>query len=386
MVKKFNYFRLYKRLRMMKHTLFMLVLVFAFSWGNAQSQSKVFEPGALWLDTDGTHINAHGGGLLYDQGFYYWYGEHKDQNSLAQVGVNVYKSKDLYSWQKMGVALAVSDDPNSEITAGCVIERPKVIYNKKTKKYVMWFHLELKGMGYAAAKTAVAISDTPVGPFKYVQSYNPNKGKWPMNFQDDWKTAYTEDPSLEWWTDPWYKEVKEGMFVKRDFVKGQMARDMTLFVDDDNKGYHIYSSEENLTLHIAELSDDYLGFTGKYITIAPAGHNEAPTMFKRNGSYYMITSGCTGWDPNAARSFKAKSIWGPWEPLGNPCIGEGADLTFSSQSTYVLKVEGTSDQYIFMADRWNPKNHIDGRYVWLPIQWDGDKPVLEWKDSWSLDE
>ena len=369
----------------MKQCLITLSLVLTFSWG-VQGQKKAFEPGELWLDTDGTHINAHGGGLLYDQGYYYWYGEHKDHNSLAQVGVNVYRSKDLYTWEKKGVALAVSEDPDSEITSGCVMERPKVIYNEKTDKYVMWFHLELKGMGYAAAKTGVAISDTPVGPFEYIRSYNPNKGKWPMNFNDDWKKDYVENPSLEWWSDPWYKEVKEGLFVKRDFNKGQMARDMTLFVDDDNKAYHIYSSEENLTLHIAELADDYLSFTGKYITLAPAGHNEAPTMFKRNGSYYMITSGCTGWDPNAARSFKSESIWGPWEPLGNPCIGEGADLTFNSQSTYVLKVEGVEDRYIFIADRWNPKNHIDGRYVWLPIQWDGDRPILEWKGRWNLED
>lgn len=46
-----------------------------------------------------------------------------------------------------------------------------------------------------------------------------------------------------------------------------MSRDMTLFVDDDGKAYHIYSSEDNLTLQIAELSDDYLSHTGKYIRI-----------------------------------------------------------------------------------------------------------------------
>ena len=33
----------------------------------------------------------------------------------------------------------------------------------------------------------------------------------------------------------------------------------------------------------------------------------------------MITSGCTGWAPNAARMFKAKNIYGPWEQLPNPC-------------------------------------------------------------------
>ena len=75
------------------------------------------------------------------------------------------------------------------------------------------------------------------------------------------------------------------MFVKRDLEGGQMSRDMTLFVDDDGKAYHIYSSEDNLTLQIAELSDDYLSHTGKYIRIFPGGHNEAPAIFKKDGIY-----------------------------------------------------------------------------------------------------
>jgi alpha-galactosidase len=36
-----------------------------------------FRPGELWPDDNGVHINAHGGGVLYHGGTYYWYGEHK---------------------------------------------------------------------------------------------------------------------------------------------------------------------------------------------------------------------------------------------------------------------------------------------------------------------
>ena len=86
------------------------------------------------------------------------------------------------------------------------------------------------------------------------------------------------------WTPEWYDAVEKGMFVKRDLEGGQMSRDMTLFVDDDGKAYHIYSSEDNLTLQIAELSDDYLSHTGKYIRIFPGGHNEAPAIFKKTES------------------------------------------------------------------------------------------------------
>jgi len=110
-------------------------------------------------------------------------------------------------------------------------------------------------------------------------------------------------------------------------------------------------------------------------------------MFKHLGKYFLISSGCTSWDPNAARLAVADSIWGPWKALGNPCVGpeDLTRITFDSQSTFVLPVQGKKDAFIFMADRWRPKNAIDGRYVWLPIQFDNTgKPFLEWKDKWDL--
>lgn len=345
-----------------------------------------FKSGEKWLDTNCVHINAHGGGIMFNNGIYYWFGEHKTEGRRGNTtlfGVRCYSSTDLYNWNNEGIALQVVENPDSEITKGAVIERPKVVFNKKTGKYVMWFHLELKGQGYNAARTGVAISDTPTGPYTYIKSFRPNAGVWPLNFEEAWKIGPNNAPT-EWWTPEWFKYVKEGGFVRRDFEGGQMARDMTVFVDDDDKAYHIHSSEENLTLHISELTDDYLDFTDKWITLAPAGHNEAPAIFKDNNIYYMITSGCTGWDPNEARSFKATSIWGPWEPLGNPSIGKDAELTFHSQSTHILPVEGKEHAFIFMADRWTPRNPIDGTYVWLPIKINNGKPVLKWYDEWDL--
>lgn len=348
-------------------------------------KSAGFRPGQLWPDSEGEHINAHGGGIMYHEGTYYWFGEHKGRRNNAYVGVMCYSSRNLYNWEKEGVALAVSTDPKSEITEGCVMERPKVIYNEKTQKFIMWFHLELKGQGYDAARTGVAVSDNPTGPFTYLRSYRPNAGQWPISFQEEWKTLPTKVSDLEWWTDEWYEEVERGLFVRRDFDLGQMSRDMTVYVDEDGTAYHIHAAEENLTIHISELTEDYLGFTGKYMALAPAGHNEAPAIFKQDNTYYMITSGCTGWDPNAARSFRAKSMWGPWEELGNPCVGQDANLTFHSQSTFILPVQGKEDAFIFMADRWRPLNPIDGRYVWLPLRLENGKPRLEWYDEWDLD-
>lgn len=350
-------------------------------------KKNIIRSGELWPDNDGVHINAHGGGLLYHNGEYYWFGEYKSENTnSALVGVNCYSSEDLYHWKKEGIALAVEENEQSDIAKGSVIERPKVVYNRKTGKFVMWFHLELKGQGYNAARSGVAVSDNVTGPYTFLRSHRINPGIYPLDMTEQARNqSFNMEDYKEWWTPKWYKAVENGLFVKRDLQDGQMARDMTVFVDDDGKAYHIYSSEENLTLHIAELSEDYLTHTGKYVRLAPAGHNEAPAIFKRNGTYWMITSGCTGWDPNAARLFSSPAIFGPWTQHPNPCRGEGAELTFGGQSTFIQPIHGKKDVYLFMADMWRPKTPIDGRYLWLPIQFDNDVPYLEWIDEWNLD-
>lgn len=355
---------------------------------SCQAEKNSFFPGALWPDDQGRHINAHGGGLLYDQGCYYWFGEYKsDYTNDAKDGVSCYTSSDLYHWKNAGIALSVVfDNPNHPLAAGCIIERPKVIYNAKTHQYVMYFHHEWKGRGYSSAKVGVAVSDKVTGPYTFIKSIRPNAGCLPENMLlADTAIQVSLLDTLTSWTPLWMDYVQRGIFMLRDLKGGQMSRDMTLYVDDDGKAYHIYASEENLTLQIAELSDDYQSHTGKYIRVAPAGHNEAPSIFKKDGQYFMITSGCTGWKPNAARLLKAASIWGPWEYCGNPWQGDQADISFDSQSTFILPVSGKKDAYIFMADRWRPRRPSDGRYIWLPIIFENGLPVLKWQDQWSLD-
>ena len=355
----------------------LVVLTGVFTSGKAQQ--KEFHPGQIWPDDKGVHINAHGGGILYQNGTYYWFGEHKiagGAGNRAMVGVHCYSSKNLYDWKDEGVALSVSDDLQNDIAKGCILERPKVVYNNRTKKYVMWFHLELLGKGYSAARAGVAVSDKATGPYKFIRSYRPNPGQLPFY------TALTPGSEKVNCVSPANKS--DGFFC-RDLPGGQMARDMTVFVDDNGKAYHVFSSEENFTLDLAELTDDYTAHTGKFIRIYIGHQTEAPALFKRNGIYYMIGSGCTGWDPNAARWFSAKSIWGPWTYHGNPCKGPGSEITYGGQSTHVIPVAGKKDAFIFMADKWTPKDAIDGRYLWLPITFKGDDMEINWFDSWNLD-
>jgi hypothetical protein len=354
---------------------------------------KSFRPGELWPDNHGVHINAHGGGVLFHDGVCYWFGEHKiagEAGNAAHVGVHGYSSRDLLNWRDEGIALSVADDPKSDIVRGCILERPKVIFNTRTKKFVMWFHLEPKDAGYTGSLSGVAVAHNVTGPFRFLESLRPNAGVWPENAPAESQrplspeeAAYFSTLKLPGGPLPYYPKQ---LLFRRDFAGGQMARDMTLFLDDDGNAYHIYASEANGTLHISKLNEDYQKPAGKFVRVFPGRFHEAPALMKWRGKYFLISSDCTGWAANPARVSVAENIFGPWEELGNPCLGSGAQIanTFNSQSTFILPVQGKTDAFIFMADRWNPRNAIDGRYVWLPIEFRHGVPMFAWHDEWDL--
>ena len=63
----------------------------------------------------------------------------------------------------------------------------------------------------------------------------------------------------------------------------------------------------------------------------------------------------------------------------------GAAIAVDYEGKSPLMIGVLKGAFIFMADRWTPKNPIDGRYVWLPIQFENNLPVLRWLDNWTLD-
>lgn len=313
-------------------------------------QTKI-TPGIEWLDASGNKINAHGGGIMYHNGTYYWYGECKTDSTYWNPnvpgwecyrteagGVNCYSSKDLLNWKYEGVVLKPDmKDPKSDLHPSGVLERPKVIYNEKTKKFVMWLHVDSDNYNKAAA--GVAVCDTPTGDFEYLGSMHPN---------------------------------------------GQISRDMTLYKDDDGKAYLLYSSEGNGTLYISLLTDDYLEHSGTFTRNFINKYREAPAIFKRNGLYYIISSGCTGWSPNEAEYAVSKSVLGEWTVKNNPCVGKDADKTFYGQSTHVIPVQGKKDSYIAMFDKWNKTDLINSTYIWLPIKFAKNGDIeIEWIDEWN---
>lgn len=288
------------------------------------------------LDTDKEPIQAHGGGVLFHEGVYYWFGENKTlpnnpgTTRTDVVGVSCYSSRDLLHWKNEGVVLpAVPDDSSHDLHPSKVAERPKVIFNRATGKYVMWLHVD--SPDYTAARAGVAVADSPVGPFTYVGSIQPN---------------------------------------------GKDSRDLTLFQDGDERAYLVHSSDWNSVLMIADLSDDYLETTGHVTRHFDHGKKntgrESPALFRHGGRYFIITSGTTGWAPNAAEYAVADSVHGPWRVKGNPCLGPDAEVTFGAQDTFVLPITDRPGEFIFMADRWDKENLRASAYLWLPLKVEGE--------------
>jgi beta-xylosidase len=224
----------------------------------------------------------------------------------------------------------------------------------------MWMHLEADRYTYARA--GIATGDTPGGQFTFLQAIRP----------------ITND----------FNFVPAAATQQKQF--GGTYRDMNLFVDEDGRAYAFYSSEDNWTMYVVRLNAEFTGpeapaVEGKtWARILVRQMREAPAPFKHNGRYYLVTSGCTGWKPNEASYAVADNIFGPWKGMNNPCVGPDANTTFGSQSTFVLPRPGNTGRFVFMADRWNPQNLSDSRYVWLPLTVGPDeKVVIEWKDEWK---
>jgi hypothetical protein len=337
---------------MLYKTFQVIVLLLLISCVQKNEKTGLIFPGETWNDLDEKPINAHGGGILYDRGTYYWYGEIKQGKTwritsiknwecyrIKAGGVSCYSSKDLINWHYENIVLpADTNDNNSDLNSSKVIERPKVIYNDKTRKYVMWMHIDSED--YSFARAGVAVSDSPTGPFSYIESVRPY---------------------------------------------GQMSRDMTIFKDDDGRAYHIFSSESNETLYIGLLTNDYTKHSKQFKRNFIRHSREAPALIKHDNKYYMVSSACTGWVPNEAMYAVADSMLGDWKMIGNPCIGSGSDTTYGAQSAFLLPIAGEKDKFVFIADKWNKTNLEDSRYVWLPGIFENGKMIIQWQKQWTPD-
>ena len=161
----------------MKHLLLSILVSASLATGYAAEPLKQFVPGEIWPDNNGVHINAHGGGVLFHDGTYYWFGEHKIEGgagNVAHVGVHVYSSQDLYNWKDEGIALTVSNDPEQPDRQGLHHRAAQSDLQPQTGKFVMWFHHELLGRkATMPSLSGVAVADNVTGPYTYHRKLPP---------------------------------------------------------------------------------------------------------------------------------------------------------------------------------------------------------------------
>lgn len=321
-----------------------------------------------WHDTDGNIINASDGGVIYAEGKYHWYGmalrplpmkEGPLGGQMTDVGVVMYASEDLLRWTYEGVILGVSNDPTSPCYAPLRYERPKIVYNEKTKEFVLWCHYVKypgnHGNGPGEADLGVAVCDRINGSYRWLGTCRPI---------DD-----------------------------RGWV-----RDMTVYKDHDGTAYLIYDRhtpdpqlgektvglQGDRCLYVVKLSDDYSSCTDTYIRVENAVQREAPVVLFWEGYYYIITSGLTGWATNQARAFRTRHLLSPWEDIGDPCVNDDTHTTFNTQGTFAFPVAGTDVQLV-MLERHNTACFEQSSYVWLPAEFTADGRVtLRYQEKWTL--
>ncbi|MEV5029076.1 AbfB domain-containing protein [Paenibacillus sp. LPE1-1-1.1] len=316
----------------------LMVLTYAgVSPEHAEAASVSITNGTEWLDTAGNPIDAHSGNILKVGSTYYMYGEKAVDWKFDRV--NVYTSTDLKNWT-LGNSILTKNSA-SELNSS-KIERPKVIYNAATNKYVLWMHYE-NGTDYSLGRVAVATSSTPDGNFTYQGSFRP------LNYE---------------------------------------SRDMTVFVDTNGTGYLITASKKNGgtndTMAIFQLNASYTDVQSFVGWVFENGYREAPAVVKKNNTYYLFTSQASGWYPNQGGYATASSMTGSWSalsPFGDPAA-------YGSQIHSIATITGSSTtSYIYMGDRWNPLNLGDHHYIWLPLTLNDSNATasLNWYSSWSID-
>ena len=297
----------------------------------AEAATATVVPGTMWTDTAGNRLQAHGAGLFTVGSTYYMVGEDKVAGSTF-TAVACYSSTDLVHWTRQ--ANALSRQGSGDLGPGRIVERPKVIYNSTTRKYVLWTHID--NTSYNDQRAGVAVSDTPCGPYTYLGATRP---------------------------------------------LGHPSRDLGLFKDDDGTAYMIHE-DPAAGMRIERLAADY---TTAQSTVATFPSLESPAMAKVGGRYFLLTSHLTGWNTNDNVYATATSPAGPWSGFTN--FAPAGTRTYNSQTSSLVPVAGSGGtSYVYVGDRWNPGDLYSSLPVWLPITLTSSgTAALSWYPSWGID-
>jgi len=286
--------------------------------------------GAMWRDEQGNAVQAHGAGFLLLNDRYYMIGE--DRSRSWNPDVNMYSSKDLVNW-RFECKIIKNGVTHPDLGSSRMIERPKLMYNALTGNFVVWCHWEASN--YGASEAGVFYSNTVNQPYTYYS------GSRPM---------------------------------------GIKSRDCNVYVDDDGTAYFISTTSENTNLGLFRLSEDYLEPVEHTVLFA-GQRREAPAIMKHQGLYYMLSSACSGWDPNACRlatTADLKSGWSGLKTVGNP-------IAFDTQAASILKVEGTkATTYLYVGDRWQDPSLPESKTIIFPITFDGTNCTFEYIPEFEI--
>lgn len=269
----------------------------------------------IWKDTNGKHMQCHGGSVIKIDDTYYFYGENKDgiinkkdknPNNYWHHGVKYYSSKDLIDWKDEGFIMPESSDINNPFYPSNIMDRPHIIFNKKNNEFVMWtkscFAYDFGQCGFAICKGKT------IDSMKYVKFFYPDPFK---------------------------------------------AGDFDLFIHND-KAYIIFENP-HASMILYELNEDYDGLGTKYsehIKLPyPPYVREAPAFFERNGRLMILTSGTTGYYPNETIAYDITNLHGEWKEIGKPCVNDIDKNSFHLQFSSVFYDE-KSDTYLAIGDNW----------------------------------
>lgn len=302
-------------------------------------------------------------------------GEDKTDGSAFQK-INCYSSTNLVEWTYVGALL--SRTSSGDLGPNRVVERPKVIYNDSTKKYVLYMHID--SSNYGEAKVGVATGDSVCGSYTYRGSFQPLgfQSRDLGLFKDDDGSAYllTEDVSFPFSPFLFFSSSPPPIHPTVSFnyrwFHGLLDNESRLGSTNDA------STQRANGLRIDQLSSDYLSVAKS--TYLWRDSIEAPAILKRQGTYYMFGSKLTGWDPNDNVYSTASSLSGPWSSWKT--FADAGSNTYSSQTNYVLPF---GDGAIYMGDRWVSSNLMRSTYVWLPLTFSGTAVSMKNYVNWTPD-
>ncbi len=307
------------------------------------SRPSIFVPGSDWLDVEGHPIEAHTGGIFCQGSTFYWVGARWKSKDWFQA-FNLYSSLNLEDWRFTKTLLL----PSADLPASHEIARPKILYNSRTSTYVMWFKRKNFSAATNDVRVGVAIGESIEGPWSFHRDFFAGEGG-----SCEYNTA-----------------------------------DLCLWQEPDGEAFLVASSPSRRggayerRIVIFRLSLDYRGVEPEPVYVGPADDREAPALFKRDKTYYLITSATTGWAANQCTYRTASAIQGPWSeriPLGN-------STTFDTQPDFVFSVSGDVDTtYVYAGGRHVANELEKSRYVWLPLEFSGEQMTLAYRDKWSLD-